>query len=144
MPHFRRILLFLLPLFLGSLAVQQANPASPTIIDRTGGRLMPSGPASFGGPLETWSQAVPTSPTDITGSTAHILGLWVHNPVGGSSITLTFKDKQGTPQPLPLDGQVITAGSDVVFNAPFGILAQGGMTISASGAGLSYEVVFTH
>lgn len=144
MPNFRRILLFLLPLFLGSLAVPPANPASPAIVDRTGGRLMPSGPASFGGPLEIPSQAVPTSPTDITGSTAHLLGLWIHNPTGGSSITLTFKDKQGTPQPLPLDAQVITAGQDIVFNAPFGVLAQGGMTISANGSGLSYGVVFTH
>ncbi len=121
-----------------------AFAASPTIIDRTGGRLLPTGAASYGGPYELPSQAVPTSATDITTSTAHILGLWVHNPTGGSSITLTFKDKQGTPQALPLDGQVITAAQDVVFNAPFGILAQGGMTISASGAGLSYVVVFTH
>jgi len=135
---------FLLSAFLCSLVVQPANPASPTIIDRTGGRLLPTGSASFGGPLETFSQAVPTSATDITASTAHILGVWIHNPTGGSSVTLTFKDKQGTPQPLPLDGQVIAAAQDVVFNAPFGVLAQGGMTISASGAGLSYEVVFTH
>jgi hypothetical protein len=132
----------LLALFLVGIANLFA--VSPTLISRSGRPITPSGASTFGGPWEINAQAVPTSATDVAAVTSHIVGMWIHNPTGGSSITLTFKDKQGTPQPLPLDGQVITAGQDVVFNAPFGVLASGGMTITASGAGLTYSIVFTH
>ncbi len=118
---------------------------SPTIISRNS-QWPPQGGSAFGfgGPYELIAQAVPTSPTDVVAVTSHIIGIWIHNPTGGTDRTLTFKDKQGSPIALPLDGQVITAGTDVTFNAPFGILASGGMTISASGTGLIYQIVFTH
>jgi hypothetical protein len=87
---------------------------------------------------------MPQTSTVVTAHTAHIIGIWLHNPTGGSSVTVTIKDAQGSPQPLPLDAQVIAAGTDVVFNAPFGVLAQSGITVQASGAGLTYEFVFTN
>lgn len=118
--------------------------ASPTLINRNS-QWPPQGNSfGFGGPYEFISQLMPTGSTVVTAKTAHIIGIWLHNPTGGSSITVTIKDAQGTPQPLPLDGQVITAGTDVVFNAPFGVLASGGITVQASGSGLTYQVQFTN
>ncbi len=131
----------LIALFLAGIAL---FAASPTLISRNSRPIEPSGASPFGGPYEFVAQAVPQVATDVVAVTSHIIGIWVHNPTGGSSVTLTFKDKQGSPAALPLDGQVIPAGQDVVFNAPFGVLASGGMTITASGSGLTYEIVFTH
>lgn len=128
-----------------AIGVLLLSAAPPVLINRNAQWPPQSGPAfSYGGPYEFKSQAMPTSSTVVTARDAHIIGIWIHNPTGGSSITVTIKDAQGTPQPLPLDGQVITAGIDVVFNAPFGVLASGGITVQASGAGLQYQMVFTN
>lgn len=118
--------------------------APPTPISRNN-QWPPQGQYfAFGGPFEFVSQAMPTTSTVVTAKTAHLLGIWLHNPTGGSNVTVTVKDGQGTPQPLPYDGQVIPAGTDTAFNVPFGVLASGGITVQASGAGLTYQIVYTN
>jgi hypothetical protein len=117
---------------------------SPTLINRNAQWPPYSGSAfSYGGPFEFVSQSLPTTPTVVTPKTAHIIGIWLHNP-SGITINFTIKDQQGTPQPLPLDGQAITSPNDVAFSAPFGVLAYGGITVSASAPGLIYQIVFTN
>ena len=120
--------------------------APPTLISRNSQWPPQSGASfSYGGPYEFVSQDMPQTATDVTKRNAHILGIWLHLPTTAStSVTVSVKDKQGTPQPLPGDGTILTPGSDLVLNSPFGVLAYGGITVSASGAGLTYQVVFTN
>lgn len=80
---------------------------------------------------------VSTAMADVTTITAHILGLWVYNS-GTSPVTLSLKDRQTVPVSLPNDGAEIGPGSTVTVNAPFGLLAQNGFSISASETGLVF------
>lgn len=96
----------------------------------------------FGGPYEIPWKAVPTSLTDISAQSSHIIGYCFYNSTGGS-LTLTVQTKDGTPRPLPLSGP-IASGISVCFNAPFGILTTGGWSVQAGGSGVFYSATWTH
>jgi hypothetical protein len=144
MPPNFRLFLFraLAPALLCALVLPLANPASPTIIDRTGGRILPTGPASNGGPLETSWQAVPTTLTDVATRTSHVTGYCLFNSTAGS-ITMTVQTKDSVPLPMPLSG-ALAAGTSACFVFEQGLRVNGGFSIQAGATGVYYGTVFTN
>ena len=99
-------------------------------------------PQAYGGPFEVYWQAVPTSLTVVDANSSHILGACVSN-TSGSSINFTLETNDASPLALPLMGS-IPANSQVCSNSPFGLLTNGGFSVTATSTGLTYEVVWTH
>ena len=99
---------------------------------------------SYGGPFEVAWQAVPTSLTDLDSyvGNARLLGYCIYNPSGGA-ITFIIQTKDTSPLALPMSGSV-AAGTSACFNAPFGLLSTGGVSVQAGGAGMYYSAVWTH
>lgn len=83
-------------------------------------------------------QAIPTSSTDLATADAYIFQI-VANNTGATSRTITVKDKQASPLDL-ITAANVDPGVPAVFVFPQGVRMKGGITWSASGAGLVAEV----
>jgi hypothetical protein len=124
-------------LVFGALAaLTLAFAQSPTVLNRT------NWPKDYGGPYEVYYQAVPTALTALDTRDVRLLGVCVSNSTAGA-LTFTIQTKDASPLPLPFTGS-IAANSAVCNNTPFGLLSKGGFSVQASGAGLYYQVVWTH
>ncbi len=132
----RRIVLLLMCVGMAAFA------QSPTLVNRTGQVVIPTGNAAFGGPYEIYWQAVPTSLTDVSTRDAHLASYCFHNSSGGA-LTITIQTKDGSPLALPLSGSSLAAGADacLVLN---GLLSKGGFSVQSSGSGMLYYVQFTN
>lgn len=115
--------------------------ASPTLINRTGKAVSPSGNGMYGGPYEIYWQAVPTSLTDVATADAHILSYCFYNSTGGA-LTLTIQTKDGSPLPLPLSGS-LGAGITACLTLN-GLLSKNGFSVQSSGGSMYYTVQFTN
>jgi hypothetical protein len=93
--------------------------------------------SAHGGPsdYEITPQQVPTSATDMCSQDVHITEIVLTNNTAGA-ITVSFADKQGTPVPLLPDAVSVPSYTVIAFEFPRGALMVGGITWSASGAGL--------
>lgn len=119
-----------------------AFAASPTLVNRTGQVVVPSGNASFGGPYEVNWQAVPATLTAVTATTAHITGLCFYNSTGGA-IVMTVQTGDASPLPLPLSGS-LAAGASACFSFSQGLRSNGGFSVQAGSTGVYYTAVFTN
>lgn len=117
------------------------NAASPTLVNRTGQVVSPSGNSSFGGPYEIYWQAVPQTLTDVATADAHILAYCFFNSTAGT-LTLTVQTKDGSPLPLPLSGP-LSAGTTACLTLN-GLLSKGGFSVQSSGPAMYYTVQFTN
>lgn len=115
--------------------------ASPTLINRTGKVVSPSGNGMYGGPYEIYWQVVPQTLTDVATADVHILTYCFFNSSGGA-LTLTVQTKDVSPLPLPLSGS-LAAGTTacMVLN---GLLSKGGFSVQSSGAAMYYYTQVTN
>lgn len=123
------------------LCVLCLHAAAPTLINRTGKPVSPSGNGMYGGPYEFYYQAVPQTLTDVATADVHILSYCFYNSTGGA-LTLTVQTKDVSPLALPLSGSL--AATTVACLTMNGLLSKGGFSVQSSGAGMLYYAQFTN
>lgn len=83
-------------------------------------------------------RAWPSASTDLATSTVFITQLTIRNPTAGT-LTFTIADKAGSPLTV-YNAHSLAAGAEYTIRTPDGMRFSGGMTTSASGAGLVYSM----
>lgn len=118
-----------------------AFAAPPTLVNRTGKSIIPSGNGMYGGPYEIYYQAVPQTLTSVTAADAHIVSYCFVNSTSGA-LTLTVQTNDASPLPLPLSGS-LAANTSACFVLN-GLLSKGGFSVESSGSGMLYYAQFTN
>lgn len=83
-------------------------------------------------------KAWPASATDLATKTCATTSFTIRNPTAGA-LTFTIADKAGSPVTI-YNAHSLAAGAEYTFRNPDGSYFNGGMTASASGAGLVYSM----